>query len=146
MLFLSHVLSAASALMLGTGVAYASVPVEAIMFKNPNCTCCAGYAEHLEDNGIKVKVVPTDQMAKVKQQARIPVSETACHTLSIGGYAVEGHVPFKAIEKLFEEMPDVNGLTLAGMPSGSPGMPGPKMGDFEVKSFKNGQAELYGKF
>jgi len=142
-----RVLTTVGALMIvGTGIAHASVPDEAVMFKNPNCGCCAGHAEHLRDNGIKVKVVPTQQMAQVKLKAGVPAGETSCHTLSIGGYAVEGHVPFKAIEKLFKEKPKVSGLTLAGMPSGSPGMPGPKTGAFEVKSFKDGKATLFGKF
>ena len=147
MRILPRVLTTVGALMIaGTGIAHASVPDEAVMFKNPNCGCCAGHAKHLEANGIKVKVVPTQQMAKIKQKAGIPAGETSCHTLSIGGYAVEGHVPFKAIEKLFKEKPKVSGLTLAGMPSGSPGMPGPKTGAFKVKSFKDGKAQLYGKF
>ena len=147
MRILPRVLTTVGALMIaGTGIAHASIPDEAVMFKNPNCGCCAGHAEHLRANGIKVKVVPTHQMAQVKLHAGVPAGETSCHTLSIGGYAVEGHVPFKAIEQLFNDMPQVSGLTLAGMPSGSPGMPGPKTDAFEVKSFKDGMVTLFGMF
>jgi len=44
------------------------------------------------------------------------------------------------VEKLFEERPDTRGIGLAGMPIGTPGMPGPKQGDWDVYQFRNGEA------
>ncbi|WP_444679140.1 DUF411 domain-containing protein [Halomonas sp. E19] len=62
---------------------------------------------------------------------------------SDGGYAIEGHVPFEAVEKLFEERPDTRGIGLAGMPIGTPGMPGPKRGDWDVYQFRGGEAKPF---
>jgi hypothetical protein len=44
----------------------------------------------------------------------------------IGGYVVEGHVPVGAINKLLKERPNIKGISLPGMPDGSPGMTGVK--------------------
>ena len=35
---------------------------------------------------------------------------------------LEGHVPIEAVEKLLEEQPDIKGIAVPGMPSGSLGM------------------------
>jgi len=50
----------------------------------------------------------------------------------IDGYVVEGHIPEEAVQKLLAEKPDIKGIGMAGMPSGSPGMPGPKTSDFVI--------------
>lgn len=42
------------------------------------------------------------------------------------GYAIEGHVPIGAMERLLAERPDIVGLALPGMPVDSPGMGGDK--------------------
>ena len=42
------------------------------------------------------------------------------------GYLIEGHAPMRALAKLLIEKPRIRGIALAGMPSGSPGMPGAK--------------------
>ena len=63
-------------------------------------------------------------MSSVKKEYQIPEHLAACHTAIIGDYFVEGHIPIEAIEKLFEEKPDIDGIALPGMPAGSPGMPG----------------------
>ncbi len=54
-------------------------------------------------------------------------------------YFIEGHVPIEAIEKLLTEKPEIDGIALPGMPSGSPGMPGFKLSPFKIHSVKNGQ-------
>jgi hypothetical protein len=46
----------------------------------------------------------------------------SCHTARIEGYTVEGHVPAADIQKLLKERPKVTGLSVPGMPIGSPGM------------------------
>ena len=37
---------------------------------------------------------------------------------------VDGHVPVEVIRKLLSERPKIAGITLPGMPEGSPGMTG----------------------
>ena len=44
-------------------------------------------------------------------------------------------MPVEAINKLLAEKPDIAGIGLPGMPSGSPGMPGTKQGSFVVRGF-----------
>ena len=46
----------------------------------------------------------------------------SCHTARIEGYTVEGHVPAADIQKLLKERPKVTGISVPGMPIGSPGM------------------------
>jgi hypothetical protein len=48
----------------------------------------------------------------------------SCHTGVVGGYAIEGHVPAKDIQRLLREKPKALGLSVPGMPIGSPGMDG----------------------
>ena len=47
---------------------------------------------------------------------------SSCHTAILDGYFVEGHVPADDIKRLMAERPDALGLTVPGMPIGSPGM------------------------
>ncbi len=43
-----------------------------------------------------------------------------------------GHVQASTIRRLLREQPDVAAITLPGMPSGTPGMPGPKSGPLQI--------------
>ena len=58
----------------------------------------------------------------------IPVRLGSCHTALAGGYAIEGHVPAREIQRLLRERPKAIGLAVPGMPIGSPGMDGPQYG------------------
>lgn len=105
----------------------ASVSEKSItMHKSPNCGCCGRYGEYLEEKGYAVTVNETEDMDAVKEKLAIPSELKSCHTLEIGGYVIEGHVPKAAIAKLLAERPDIKGIGMAGMPTGSPGMPGLK--------------------
>lgn len=106
--------------------------VVATIFKSPSCGCCGQYAAYLEDRKYAVKVEKTTAMDSVKEQYDVPYELQSCHTMEIDGYVVEGHVPEEAVAKLLSERPDIKGIGMAGMPSGSPGMPGPKNDDFVI--------------
>jgi len=56
---------------------------------------------------------------------RITEQLAGCHTAAVGGYLIEGHVPVAAVAKLLRERPKTRGVALPGMPTGTPGMPGP---------------------
>lgn len=92
------------------------------------CGCCKLYAEYLEKQGFDVdlQLKSNTDMEAYKKENQIPQSLKSCHTTRIGAYIIEGHIPMEAIEKLFKEKPDIAGIGMGGMPSGSPGMPGPK--------------------
>ncbi|MBB3191061.1 DUF411 domain-containing protein [Halomonas cerina] len=133
----------AAGLLLASASTQAAVPTTATLYKNPQCGCCDGYAEHLEARGIEVEIIENRELHIIKQEAGIPYGHGSCHTVMLGDYVIEGHVPFAAIETLFEERPDVDGLALAGMPQGTPGMPGPQQAPYEIMSFTAGQASLF---
>ena len=52
----------------------------------------------------------------------VPADLGGCHTSKIEGYLIEGHVPVAAVERLLAERPAILGLSVPGMPLGSPGM------------------------
>ena len=110
----------------------AAEPVKALLYKNPQCGCCETYASYLRENGFAVDVKPTNDLAQISRNAGVPEAYQGCHTMFIGGYVVDGHVPVASIRKLLTERPDVAGVALPGMPPGSPGMTGEKRGPFTV--------------
>jgi len=116
---------------------------KATVYKSPNCGCCVGYVKELEDNGVEVEVVETEDMDSIKQQHNIPSNMQSCHTVVIGDYFIEGHVPLEAVEKLLTEKPDIDGITLPGMLSGTPGMPGVKKAPFNVYQLTEGESEEF---
>lgn len=62
-------------------------------------------------------------MAAVKDGHQVPDALRSCHTMVVDGYVIEGHVPAADIARLLRERPaGVEGLAVAGMPLGSPGM------------------------
>ncbi|MBI5276785.1 MAG: copper-binding protein [Burkholderiales bacterium] len=93
------------------------------VWKDPNCGCCKDWVAHMQDNGFAVKVNDTGN-AGVRTRLGIPQNLGSCHTALVGGYAVEGHVPAADIKRLLKEKPQAAGLTVPGMPVGSPGMDG----------------------
>ncbi|TAL82138.1 MAG: CopG family transcriptional regulator [Beijerinckiaceae bacterium] len=112
--------------LLASRAAHAASPIAATLYKNPSCTCCEGYARYLEKNGFKVTVKPTNDLAEISQKAGVPENLEGCHTMFVGGYVVDGHVPVDIIRKLLAEKPAIAGISLPGLPSGSPGMTGSK--------------------
>lgn len=102
-------------------------------YNSPGCSCCEQYASYLREqlDGTLSTTVP-DDIAAVKREYGVPEELESCHTVDIGGYIVEGHVPAEAIAKLLDEKPSIDGIALPGMPAGSPGMGGKKSETFDV--------------
>ena len=71
-------------------------------------------------------------MSLIRRQHGVPAKFEGCHIMLIGGYVVEGHVPASAIKKLLAERPKIKGISLPGMPEGSPGMTGVKTEPFKI--------------
>jgi hypothetical protein len=110
----------------------------ATVYKSPTCGCCLGHVEAMNARGIKTEVIVTEEMDAVKAENGIGQDHQACHTTIMGDYFIEGHVPMEAIDALMADQPAVDGIGLARMPSGSPGMPGPKSAPFAVYQAVNG--------
>ncbi|WP_022696331.1 DUF411 domain-containing protein [Euryhalocaulis caribicus] len=125
----------------------AAAQTTATMFKDPFCGCCAGHADYLREHGFEVDVRETsaDKLAAIKQRHQIPAPLQSCHTLLIEGYVVEGHVPLEAINRLLAQKPDIIGISLPGMPAGSPGMGGQKSAPFVVLTIGGNNAP-FGQF
>ena len=94
--------------LFGVAAARAEMP-DALMYKNPQCGCCEEYAKYLRRNGFKVTVKETHNMSLISRQNGVPEKLAGCHTMLIGGYVVEGHVPVGAINKLLKERPEHQG-------------------------------------
>lgn len=107
-------------------------PQQATVFKSSGCGCCSLYVRYLEESGFTVQVEDVADTSIIKSELGIPLAMQSCHTTKIGNYAVEGHMPVEAIDKLLSEKPAINGIAMPGMPSGSPGMPGGKIGPFVI--------------
>lgn len=116
---------------------------EATLYKNPQCGCCEEYATYLRENGFRVKVVATHDLTLIKSQQNVPEPLEGCHTTLIGSYAIEGHVPVGTVERLLAERPDIDGISLPGMPMGSPGMAGRKTEPFTIYEFGAGASKVY---
>jgi hypothetical protein len=94
------------------------------VWKDPSCGCCKDWIAHLEKTGFAVRVHETGNSG-ARARLGIPAKFGSCHTASIGGYAIEGHVPAREIQRLLREKPKALGLAVPGMHIGSPGMDGP---------------------
>ena len=135
-------LMTASALAL-SGPAHAA-PVAVTLYKNPECGCCDGYADYLRHYGFAVTAKATNDLSEISRKAGIPPDLQGCHTAFIGDYVVDGHVPVEAIKKLLAGRPAIKGITLPGMPLGSPGMTGDKTEPFTVYAItKDGRSSVY---
>lgn len=138
-------LAAALALAVQLPALAGAVPVK--LFKNPNCFCCDLYAKHLEENGFKIELVNTTDMASIKQKYGIPEKLEGCHTAIVQGYVVEGLVPAQFVQKMLREHRPMAGLALPGMPVGAPGMPGAKHQELKVYAISpNASPAVYGTF
>ena len=93
------------------------------VWKDPNCGCCQLWVEHLQANGFVVKVHDVGNTA-VRKRLGLPERLGSCHTASVAGYVIEGHVPAADILRLLRQKSQALGLAVPGMPIGSPGMDG----------------------
>ncbi|HLC83832.1 MAG TPA: DUF411 domain-containing protein [Bacteroidia bacterium] len=82
----------------------------------------------MDSKGYDVEIINVDptKLSEIKNQYGVPSELQSCHTMIVGNYFVEGHVPLEAVEKMMQEKPDIKGIGISGMPSGAPGMPGSK--------------------
>lgn len=130
---------ATSAAMASEVAASGSGEVEAepdvVVYKSPTCGCCNAWVEHMREAGFEVEPVDVpeyQELADRKTEAGVPADLGSCHTARVGDYFVEGHVPAAVVRRLLAEQPDIRGLTVPGMPIGSPGMEGPNPQAYDV--------------
>lgn len=118
------------------------------VYKDPTCGCCANWIKHLEANGFKTKVTETEDMDAVKIKLNVPKRVQSCHTATIDGFVLEGHVPAADVKRLLKDRPAVAGLAVPGMPMGSPGMEvGKTVQRYDVLTFdQRGEMKVYASY
>ena len=119
---------------------------EVVVYRSPTCGCCAKWADHLRHAGFSVTTKDVADLQSVKLSHGVEREFASCHTAVVDGYVVEGHVPADVVQRLLEERPAIVGLTVPGMPIGSPGMEGPNPEHYEILSFdRQGRTEVYAR-
>ena len=90
--------------------------------KTAACGCCAKWVEHMKHAGHDVRVTNVEDVTPTARRLGVPDDLRSCHTSSVGGYAIEGHVPAADIARLLRDRPKAAGIAVAGMVAGTPGM------------------------
>ena len=141
-------LAFATLLMLGAA-ALAQAADQVDVYRSDGCDCCGKWAEHLKKSGFKVRLqnLSSSRLSRLKTDAGVRPEYASCHTAKVQGYYIEGHVPAEDVKRLLKERPEAIGLSVPGMPIGSPGM---EVGDtkqpYQVLLLKrDGTTEVYAK-
>ena len=109
-------------LMLITSSIFAMEGKTMTVYKSPFCGCCSDWIDIMKTKGFKIDVIETNEVNNIKQKAGLQAGQTSCHTAFVDGYVIEGHVDYSAVKKMLVEKPNILGITVPGMPIGSPGM------------------------
>ncbi|MDO9241262.1 MAG: DUF411 domain-containing protein [Methylicorpusculum sp.] len=128
--------------------AIAETTKEILVYRSPTCSCCGKWLEHLKQNNFDVKDIVTEDMDEVKAKLGVPKQLASCHTAVIDGYVVEGHLPAADIEKMLKDKPKIAGISVPGMPMGTPGMEmGGRKDPYQVISFdKDNNQQIYNSY
>jgi hypothetical protein len=121
-----------------------------IVYKSASCNCCARWADHMKEAGFPVEAKNVANLAAKKNELGVPQKLRSCHTATVGGEVVEGHVPARVVKGYLrgEEKARAQGLAVPGMPTGSPGMEmrGRPAQPYRVLAFKkDGRAGTYSR-
>ena len=111
--------------------AFAALPVIEV-YKSATCGCCHAWVDHLRANGFTVNTHDVANPSDYRERFGMPNELGSCHTALVQGYVIEGHVPAAEIKRLLAEHPKARGLSVPGMPLGSPGMEGPRSDPYDV--------------
>ena len=117
-----------------------------VVNKTATCGCCTKWVDHLKAAGFAPTVHTLQTMDEAPVRKRIPSELRSCHTATLEGYLVEGHVPADVIRKLLKEKPRVEGIAVPGMPAGSPGMESSRPEPYDVVAFDaTGKTSVFAK-
>jgi len=115
--------------------------------KTPFCGCCKKWIKHAREAGINIIEKDHQNLNAIKREYKINPKHQSCHTsISKDGYIFEGHIHADVIKKYLEN-PSENskGLSVPGMPIGSPGMEmGGRLDDYVVLTiFEDNKDEIF---
>lgn len=111
------------------------------VYQSRTCGCCKKWVAHLQRNGFAVESVMLDDVSPVKEKLGVPKNLVSCHTASVRGLIIEGHVPASAIKTFLNDPKNNRGIAVPGMPIGSPGMEGSYVEKYDVISFSNNNTQ-----
>lgn len=119
-----------------------------VVNRSPTCSCCGKWVEHLKQNNFNVEDIVSDDVQPVKNKYGVTQELASCHTAIVNGYVVEGHVPADDIRTMLKNKPNIVGITVPGMPMGTPGMEmGGKKNPYQVISFdKKNQTQVFNSY
>ena len=117
------------------------------VYKTEACGCCLKWVDHLKANDFAVEVVNVASTAPTREKFGVPPQLLSCHTGTIDGYWVEGHVPADLVKQLITDKPgDIRGISAPGMPAGSPGMEGPNPVTYDIVAYHaDGTTSVYAR-
>jgi hypothetical protein len=120
----------ATDVFIAAGAQMSPAPTIAVV-RDAGCGCCLNWVAHLRRAGFKTTVTESPNRAAT---SKVPPALQSCHTGTVDGYLIEGHVPAEDITKLLKTHPKVVGIAAPGMPPGSPGMevPGGAVQPYDV--------------
>lgn len=140
---LGLLLASGATMLAGGAMAQVRAP-ELHISRDAGCGCCAAWADAMRRSGrFRVTMTNEADMIALKRRLGVPAALASCHTATVAGFVIEGHVPLADIVRLIETRPrGVQGIAVAGMPVGSPGMEvqGTRRDGFDVVAFANNQA------
>lgn len=146
MRFLTVVAIAVSALLAGCSEAPGpAAPAVLTVYKSPTCGCCTKWMEHVNAGGLATQAVSEQDIGAVQKRLGVPAELQSCHVAVVGDYLIVGHVPADDIKRLLAEKPKARGLSVRGMPMGSPGMEhGDHRQPYDTMLFQaDGQSSVY---
>ena len=123
--------------------------IAAAVYRTPTCGCCGAWVDHAEANGFTFTDNIQPDISAIKEQFGITPELASCHTTVANGYVFEGHIPAADIQRFLANPPaDVVGLTVPGMPIGSPGMEaGDRQQAYQVLAFhKDGTTSVFQEY
>ncbi|MCK5665401.1 MAG: DUF411 domain-containing protein [Thiotrichaceae bacterium] len=123
-------------------------PIDIVVYRSPTCGCCSKWLAHLEKHQFNVEDIVTNDVESIKEKYAVPKNLASCHTAIVDGYVIEGHVPAADIKTLLKTKPKIIGLTVPGMPAGTPGMEmGGRKDPFKVMAFdKEGNKQIFNRY
>ena len=113
------------------GASALALPVQAAsgpaitVYKSRGCACCDGWVAHMTRAGFQPRVVVVEDLSREWRKRGVPDALSSCHLGLVGGYVAVGHVPAADVRRLLREKPKAIGVSVPGMPDGSPGMERP---------------------
>jgi hypothetical protein len=117
------------------------------VYKDPSCGCCTNWSGLLQKGGFAVTIRSITELDTAKYA--VPTALHSCHTAIVDGHIVEGHVPVADVQRMLRQGDAVYGLSVPGMPIGSPGMEVPSVAaqPYDVIAFdRSGKSRVFASY